>query len=213
VTVTCSKAPNATWPAEGFVVTATATATGVSGCSDSSGVQTVVAVAVPTAVTLAAPQDPGSTIVCPTAASRVLNYTFSTLPAGIGLSNVTLTSSGPSCSVASPTNSESASKEAAFSRACCGCCLLLLHALGISAWAGCMSFACIARLPGTSLYNACTMHVDLAYRLHWRTMPYAQPSNNIILHAPLLLSTELHCRFHFCLVDLGVQSLPAAPSL
>jgi len=113
-TVTCSKAPNATWPAGGFVVSATATASS-SGCTGSSKAQTVVAVAVPTAVTLAAPQDPASTIVCPTAVSRVLNYTFSTMPAGIGLSNVTLTSSGANCSVASPTNGRQAGEHRVFS--------------------------------------------------------------------------------------------------
>ena len=106
VTVTCSKAANATWPATGFVVNVTASPVGVPGCTDTRAVQTTMSVTTPTAVTLIGPVDPASMVVCPSVTSRVRKYTFSTLPAGGGLSNVTLTSSGPSCSVASPTNRE-----------------------------------------------------------------------------------------------------------
>lgn len=87
------------------MVNVTASSVGVTGCSDTSVAQTIVSFTAPSAVTLV-PVDAALTIVCPGVASRVLNYTFSTLPVGVGLSSVTLTSSGPACSVANPTNGE-----------------------------------------------------------------------------------------------------------
>ena len=111
-TVTCSKAPNATWPPSGFAVTLTATAGSVTGCTNTRVLQTVISVTAPTAVTLIPPVNTALATVCPSDATRVLNYTFSTAPTGVSLSSVTVASilanggAGPSCSLLASANGE-----------------------------------------------------------------------------------------------------------
>jgi hypothetical protein len=102
VTITCSKAPNATWPATGFVVNVTASATGAPGCTAARVVQTTVTVATPATVTLVGHDSPSLNTMCPNEALRTFNFSLYTSPEGVGLSDVGVSSSGPACA-ASPT--------------------------------------------------------------------------------------------------------------
>jgi hypothetical protein len=84
----------------------------VAGCTDTRVLQTVLSVTSPTAVTLIPPVNTALTTVCPSDATRVLNYTFSTVPTGVSLASVTVASStanggtGPACSLATSVNGE-----------------------------------------------------------------------------------------------------------